>query len=59
MAPVDTATNVPKSVARAQAKYGTAGTQWPGKDNEVAARKQAMQNFLKRAVNLRSLRNFH
>ncbi|KAG7157075.1 Elongin-A-like [Homarus americanus] len=45
---VDTAAKVPKSVARAQAKYGTAAPSAtaakPGKANEVAARKTAMQN---------------
>ncbi|XP_047480628.1 transcription elongation factor B polypeptide 3-like [Penaeus chinensis] len=45
---VDTACKVPKNVARAQAKYGTAvassSAAKPGKANEVAARKTAMQN---------------
>lgn len=45
---VDSAVKVPKSVARAQAKFGTAAPSAtaakPGKANEVAARKTAMQN---------------
>ncbi|KAK8745093.1 hypothetical protein OTU49_000457, partial [Cherax quadricarinatus] len=54
---VDTAVKVPKSVARAQAKYGTAvpsaTAAKPGKANEVAARKTAMQNAqrVERAAN--------
>uniref|UniRef100_A0A0P4VZJ3 Elongin-A n=1 Tax=Scylla olivacea TaxID=85551 RepID=A0A0P4VZJ3_SCYOL len=56
---VDTAAKVPKNVARAQAKYGTAVASAlaakPGKVNEVAARKTAMQNVQRaeRAANPR------
>ncbi|MPC36226.1 Transcription elongation factor B polypeptide 3 [Portunus trituberculatus] len=45
---VDTAAKVPRNVAKAQARYGTAVASAlaakPGKLNEVAARKTAMQN---------------
>lgn len=56
---VDTAAKVPRNVARAQAKYGTAAASAlaakPGKANEVAARKTVMQNVQRaeRAANPR------
>lgn len=56
---VDTPAKVPRGVARAQAKYGTATASAlaakPGKANEVAARKNAMQNVqnAERAANPR------